>query len=77
MPHSRTLRFGMVGGGPGAFIGAVHHRAATLDGMATLVSGAFSSNAAKSREQGAAYGLAPARTYASFDEMARREAERP
>jgi predicted dehydrogenase len=67
----------MVGGGPGAFIGAVHHRAATLDGMATLVAGAFSSNAAKSREQGAAYGLAPDRTYASFDEMALREAERP
>ena len=67
----------MVGGGPGAFIGAVHHRAATLDGMATLVAGAFSSNAAKSREQGAAYGLAPDRTYASFDEMARREAELP
>ena len=67
----------MVGGGPGAFIGAVHHRAATLDGMATLVAGAFSSNAARSREQGAAYGLAPDRTYASFDEMARREAELP
>ena len=67
----------MVGGGPGAFIGAVHHRAATLDGMATLVAGAFSSNAAKSREQGAAYGLAPDRTYASFDEMARRESELP
>ena len=67
----------MVGGGPGAFIGAVHHRAATLDGMATIVAGAFSSNAERSREQGAAYGLAPDRTYASFDEMARREAELP
>lgn len=67
----------MVGGGPGAFIGAVHHRAATLDGMATLVAGAFSSNAAKSREQGAAYGLAPERSYASFDEMAQREAALP
>ena len=67
----------MVGGGPGAFIGAVHHRAATLDGMATLVAGAFSSNAAKSREQGVAYGLAPERAYASFDEMAQREAALP
>jgi len=67
----------MVGGGPGAFIGAVHHRAATLDGMATLVAGAFSSNAAKSREQGAAYGLAPERSYASFDEMAQREGALP
>ena len=67
----------MVGGGPGAFIGAVHHRAATLDGMATLVAGAFSSDAARSREQGAAYGLAPDRTYASFEDMARREAALP
>ena len=67
----------MVGGGPGAFIGAVHHRAATLDGMATLVAGAFSSDAARSREQGATYGLAPDRTYASFEDMARCEAALP
>ena len=44
MSQSRSLRFGMVGGGPGSFIGAVHNRAATLDGMATLVAGAFSSD---------------------------------
>ncbi len=67
----------MVGGGPGAFIGAVHHRAATLDGLATLAAGAFSSNPEKSRAQGAAYGLAPERIYASFDEMARRESQLP
>ena len=36
------LRFGMVGGGPGAFIGEVHRMAATLDGEAELVAGAFS-----------------------------------
>jgi predicted dehydrogenase len=67
----------MVGGGPGAFIGAVHNRAATLDGLAILVAGAFSSDPAKSREQGAAYGLAPDRVYASFEEMATREAALP
>ena len=67
----------MVGGGPGAFIGAVHNRAATLDGLAVLVAGAFSSDAAKSREQGATYGLAPDRVYANYDEMASREAALP
>lgn len=67
----------MVGGGPGAFIGAVHNRAATLDGLATLVAGAFSSDPAKSRQQGDAYGLGPDRVYASFEEMATREAALP
>lgn len=67
----------MVGGGPGAFIGAVHKRAATLDGLAVLVAGAFSSDPAKSQEQGAAYGLAPNRVYGSFEEMAAREAALP
>src|SRR5258708_845823 len=77
MPLKRRLRFGMVGGGPGAFIGAVHNRAATLDGLATLVAGAFSSDPAKSREQGDAYGLASDRVYGSFEEMAAREAALP
>ncbi len=77
MPLERSLRFGMVGGGPGAFIGAVHKRAATLDGLATLVAGAFSSDAEKSRAQGEAYELAPDRVYASFEEMASREAALP
>jgi predicted dehydrogenase len=77
MSLKRTLRFGMVGGGPGAFIGAVHNRAATLDGLATMVAGAFSSDAEKSRVQGAAYGLAPNRIYATYEEMAEREASLP
>ena len=71
------LRFGMVGGGPGAFIGAVHKRAATLDGLATLAAGAFSSDPKKSRQQGEAYGLDPKRVYGSFDEMAQAEAALP
>ena len=77
MPLNRTLRFGMVGGGPGAFIGAVHNRAATLDGLAVLVAGAFSSDPAKSRVQGEAYGLSPDRVYASYEEMAAAEAALP
>ncbi len=67
----------MVGGGPGSFIGAVHNRAATLDGMATLVAGAFSSDPKKSRQQGEAYGLDQKRVYGSFDEMAKAESELP
>jgi predicted dehydrogenase len=55
----------------------VHNRAATLDGLATLVAGAFSSDAEKSRAQGVAYGLAPDRVYASFEEMANRESSLP
>lgn len=74
---TRRLRYGMVGGGPGAFIGAVHRRAAALDGLAELVAGAFSSDAGRSRAQGAELGLDPRRVYASYEEMAEREAALP
>jgi predicted dehydrogenase len=67
----------MVGGGPGSFIGAVHRRAAELDGLAELAAGAFSSDPAKSRAQGEAYALDPRRVYGSFEEMADREAALP
>ena len=77
MPLSRKLRFGMVGGGPGAFIGGVHRRAATLDGLAELVAGSFSSDAAKSRAQGRELHLHPDRVYDSFEAMAEREAALP
>ncbi|MGI9181154.1 MAG: Gfo/Idh/MocA family protein [Longimicrobiaceae bacterium] len=77
MPMQRKLRYGMVGGGPGAFIGAVHRRAATLDGLAELVAGAFSSNAEKSAAHGRELHLAPERVYASYEEMAEREAALP
>lgn len=74
---ARRLRFGMVGGGPGAFIGIVHWRAAETDGMAELVAGAFSSDPAKSREQGATYRLDPSRVYGSYEDMAEVEGKRP
>lgn len=74
---TRKLRFGMVGGGPGAFIGAVHRRAATMDGLATLVAGAFSSDGEKSRAQGRELHLDPRRVYESYEAMAEREAALP
>ena len=77
MALDRKLRYGMVGGGPGAFIGAVHRAAAALDGEMELVAGAFSSDPEKSREQGEALHLDPGRVYDSYEEMAEQEAERP
>lgn len=67
----------MVGGGPGAFIGAVHRMAAALDGEYRLVAGAFSADAARSRETGDEVGLDPSRVYGSFQEMAEAEAALP
>lgn len=71
------LRIGMVGGGPGAFIGGVHRIALAMDGQFNLVAGAFSSDAAKSREKGAELGLDPKRAYASYEEMISAEAKLP
>jgi predicted dehydrogenase len=65
---------GMVGGGVGAFIGAVHRLAANLDGQIELVCGAFSSNPEKSRQTGEELFLDPSRVYGSFREMIKTEA---
>jgi predicted dehydrogenase len=70
------IRLGMVGGGEGAFIGAVHRMAARLDDHYTLVAGALSSTAEKARRSGEALGLAADRTYGDFQEMARAESAR-
>ncbi len=67
----------MIGGGPGSFIGAIHRMAAIMDGEIELVCGAFSSDAEKSRETGAALHLLPERVYGSYKEMIREEAELP
>ena len=77
MALTRKLRFGMVGGGPGAFIGAVHRRAATLDGLADLVASAFSSDPDKSRAQGRELHLDSRRVYDGYEAMAEREAALP
>jgi predicted dehydrogenase len=74
MEEERKLRMGMVGGGPGAFIGPVHRIAAELDGRIELVAGAFSQSAERSREAGTKFRIDPARAYANYEEMI--EAER-
>ena len=73
----RRLRWGMVGGGPGAFIGNVHRMAARLDGGIELVCGAFSSSPDKSAAAGRELYLPPERAYGSWEEMIEREAARP
>ncbi len=74
---NRKLRMGMIGGGPGAFIGAVHRIAANMDGEIELVCGAFSSDPEKSKQAGDSLGLSPKRVYGSFKEMIRAENELP
>ncbi len=71
------VRLGMVGGGEGAFIGAVHRMAARLDGQFQLVAGALSSDPARARASGQALGLAEDRIYDDFTAMAEAEAARP
>jgi predicted dehydrogenase len=73
----RKLRFGMIGGGQGAFIGAVHRIAALMDGQAELVAGAFSSTAKKSKASGRELMLDPKRVYGSYQEMATAETAKP
>jgi predicted dehydrogenase len=70
------LRLGMVGGGEGAFIGAVHRIAARLDDEYVLVAGALSSTPEKALRSGQAIGLEASRTYGDYREMARKEAQR-
>ncbi|MEO1860602.1 MAG: Gfo/Idh/MocA family oxidoreductase [Verrucomicrobiales bacterium] len=73
---NRKLRMGMVGGGRGAFIGAVHRMAANLDGKIELVAGAFSSSPEKSKLSGEDFFLDPDRVYGSYQEMAEKESAR-
>ena len=77
MTESRKLRMGMVGGGPGAFIGPVHRIAAELDGKIELAAGAFSQTAERSRAAGKSFGIDPARAYADYREMIEAERKRP
>jgi len=74
---NRKLRMGMVGGGRGAFIGAVHRMAANLDGKIELVAGCFSSDAGKSKASGEDLFLDPARVYTSYEAMAAAESALP
>lgn len=73
----RRLRFALIGGGPGSFIGGIHRIAAELDREIELVAGAFSSDAGRSAQAGAAYRIDPARAYPDMATMLRAEAARP
>jgi predicted dehydrogenase len=73
----RKLRYGMVGGGRDAFIGAVHRKAAALDGEIEFVAGALSSNPKKAKASGSDLGLEPERNYGTWEEMLEGELNRP
>ena len=71
------IRYGMVGGGEGAFIGAVHRMAAALDSEYELVCGALSTDADRNRRSAETLGLDPGRAYATFDTLLAAEARFP
>ena len=74
---NRKLKMGMVGGGPGAFIGDVHRKAARMDGNIELVAGAFDIDPKKSRQTGKLFYLDPARVYGTYTEMIEKELQLP
>jgi len=74
---TRRLRLGMVGGGQGAFIGAVHRIASRIDDRFDLVAGALSSDPARAAASAAELGIAADRSYPSYAAMAAAEAARP
>lgn len=73
----RKIRYGMIGGGRGAFIGGVHRIAAAIDGQIELVCGAFSSDPERAKASGEDFFLDPARCYGSYEEMMEKEAALP
>jgi len=72
----RVLRYGMIGGGPGSFIGGVHRGAIKLEGAAELVAGCFSRHPEDNQAAGQDLGLQADRIYANFEVMAQEEAKR-
>jgi predicted dehydrogenase len=75
--RAARLRYGMVGGGQGAFIGDVHRKAAAMDGKAEIVCGAFSQDYDNTLATGDALGLPRERLYRTFEDMILTEAKRP
>jgi predicted dehydrogenase len=73
---AKKLQYGMVGGGPGAFIGAVHRAAVRLNDDAALAAGCFSYIPGEREQAGEEFGIAPGRNYDTFEEMAEREGAR-
>ncbi|MFZ9032565.1 MAG: Gfo/Idh/MocA family protein [Anaerohalosphaeraceae bacterium] len=77
MSLQRTLKMGMVGGGPGAFIGEVHRKAARMDGGIELVGGAFDINPRKSKQMAKELYLDRKRCYGDYEEMIEKELKLP
>src|SRR5512133_889727 len=77
MKLDRKLRMGLIGGGPGAFIGEVHRKASRLDGEIELVAGAFDIDPVKSKEMGKHLALDPKRGYSDYKEMIKAESALP
>lgn len=77
MNLERTLKMGMVGGGPGAFIGEVHLKAARMDGGIDVAAGVFSRSPEKSRETARRLLLKPDRVYSDVQELAEKERQLP
>jgi len=77
MKLDRKLKMGMIGGGPGAFIGDVHRKASRLDGGIELVAGAFDINPRKSKQMGRELGLDSRRVYRNYEEMIAKELKLP
>ncbi len=73
----RKLKMGMVGGGPGAFIGEVHRKASSLDHQIELVAGAFDINPRKSKQMGKELFLSSKRVYRNYQEMIEKELKLP
>jgi predicted dehydrogenase len=74
---TRKLRYAMVGGGQGAFIGAVHRKAMALDGQIEFVAGALSSDPERARASGRDLGLAPDRNHGRWEDLLADELKRP
>ena len=77
MKLDRKLKMGMVGGGPGAFIGDVHRKASRLDGGIELVAGAFDINPRKSKQMGRELLLDRKRVYGTYEQMIAGELKLP
>jgi len=77
MKLDRKLKMGMVGGGPGAFIGEVHRKAARMDGGIELVAGAFDINPRKSKQMGRELLLNSRRVYGTYTQMIEKELKLP
>jgi len=71
------IRYGMIGGGPGAFVGQIHRMAAAIDGKYHLLAGAFDIDPLKSKQMGEELGLDSKRVYGTYEEMIRAECSLP